>query len=356
MLIREDQTAASITFCRRLFLSAIRKIILSTGMVDFLMVPVNRGLFKMERYAYCNLLVIAITCWVSFLGFRDPSFQAKLIFWPEAILAWGQYYRLITSGFLHLNGYHLAMNMVSLYFFGPLIESVYGPEQFLTFYLAAIIGGNLLALYVHRYHDYRALGASGGVAGIIFAHILLFPGGSISTLYLFPIPIPSWLFAIGYLVGSFYAMQRGMTNVGHDAHLGGALVGLFTAASFHPSAIRYHPWWFAGITVGTVLLFIYLARNPLFLPLEGIDFTKAKGRPATWPKRFSGIFHFTRRKSPTAPVPFSRPEREVDALLRKISESGFDSLTKEEKDMLNEISSKYRRRAARQNPKSGFPL
>jgi membrane associated rhomboid family serine protease len=318
-------------------------------------VKANRSPFEMERYAYCNLLVIAITCLVSFLGFRDAAFKDKYLFWPEAILAWRQSYRLITYGFLHQDGLHLLMNMLSLYFFGPLIERIYGPAQFLAIYLAAMIGGGLLALYVHRYHDYRALGASGGVAGIIFAYILLFPVGSIN-IYFLPIGIPSWLYAIVYLAGSFYSMQRGMSNVGHDAHLGGALVGLFTAASFHPSAIRYHPWWFAGITVGTVLLFIYLARNPLFLPLEGIDFTKAKGRPATWPKRFSGIFHFTRRKSPTAPVPFSRPEREVDALLRKISESGFDSLTKEEKDMLNEISSKYRRRAARQNPKSGFPL
>jgi hypothetical protein len=208
---------------------------------------------------------------------------------------------------------------------------------------------------VHRYHDYRALGASGGVAGIIFAYILLFPGGSINPYFL-PIGVPSWLFAIVYLAASFYAMQRGMSNVGHDAHLGGALVGLFTAASFHPAAVRYHPWWFAGITAGTVLLFVYMARNPLFLPLEGVDFTKAKPRPAGWPKRFASLFHFMRRKTPAAPSPFSRPERQVDAILRKISERGFESLTKEEKEMLNEISNRYRRREARQNPKSGFPL
>ena len=236
-------------------------------------------MFEMERYAYCNLLVIAVTCWVSFLGFRDRGFRDKYIFWPEAVLAWRQYYRLVTSGFLHLDGIHLLMNMLSLYFFGPQIERMYGPVEFLTIYLSAIVGGDLLALYVHRYHDYRALGASGGVAGIIFAHILLFPGGSINFFYGLPFPIPSWLFAIIYLAGSFYAMQRGMSNVGHDAHLGGALVGLFTAAGFHPYAIRYHPWWFAGITVASVLLFIYLAQNPLFLPLEGFDFSKPKPRP-----------------------------------------------------------------------------
>jgi membrane associated rhomboid family serine protease len=332
-------------------------IILSTGVVDFPIVAASRGLFEMENHAYCNVLVMAITCGVSLLGFRDAAFEQKYLFWPEAILAWRQSYRLITYGFLHLDGPHLLMNMVSLYFFGPLIERVFGPAQFLTIYLAAIIGGGLLALYVHRYHDYRALGASGGVAGIIFAYILLFPGGSIN-IYFLPIGIPSWLFAIVYLAGSFYAMQRGMSNVGHDAHLGGALVGLFTAASLHPSAIRYNPWWFAGITAGTVLLFIYMARNPLFLPLEGVDLTKTKARPARGPAWLSirSIFHFTRRKSPAAPGQFSPPERQADAILRKISESGFDSLTKEEKEMLVEISNKYRRRAAREDPKSGFPL
>jgi membrane associated rhomboid family serine protease len=311
----------------------------------------------MESYAYCNLLVIAITCWVSFLGFRDPAFKEKYIFWPEAILAWGQPYRLITSGFLHLDPMHLARNMVCLYFFGPLIERVFGPAQFLAIYMAALIGGSLLALYVHRYHDYRALGASGAVAGIIFAYILLFPGGNINV-YFVPLGIPSWLFAIIYLVGSFYAMQRGMTNVGHDAHLGGALVGLFTAASFHPSAIRYNPWWFSGITLGTFLLFIYMARNPLFLPLEGIDLTQKKPPLTKWPAWLSirNGFNFLRKKNAAASRPFSPSERQADAILRKISESGFDSLTKEEKEMLVEISNKYRRRAVRENPKSGFPL
>jgi membrane associated rhomboid family serine protease len=331
-------------------------IILSTGVMDCSILTTNRSLSDMERYAYCNLLVIAITCWVSFLGFRDPAFEERYLFWPEAILAWRQSYRLVTNGFLHLDLPHLVMNMVSLYFFGPLIERVFGPTQFLTIYLAAIIGGSLLALYVHRYHDYRALGASGGVAGIIFAYIFLFPGGSIN-IYFLPIGIPSWLYAIIYLAGSFYAMQRGMSNVGHDAHLGGALVGLFTAASFHPSAVRYHPWWFAGITTGSILLFIYMARNPLFLPLEGVDFTKAKARPAKRSARFSirSVFSFL-RKSRAAPRLSSRPEQEADTILRKISESGFDSLTEEEKKMLKEISNKYRRRAQRENPKSGFPF
>lgn len=194
------------------------------------------------------------------------------------------------------------------------------------------------------------------MAGIIFAYILLFPGGSINLYFFFG--VPSWLFAVIYLAGSFYAMQRGMSNVGHDAHLGGALVGLFTAASFHPDAIRYSPWWFGGITVATILLFFYMARNPLFLPLDGIDLTRAKPSSARESTEFSlrRLFNFPRRKSPVPAGPSAQPERQVDALLRKISESGIDSLTREEKELLNEISHKYRRRESRQDPQSGFPL
>jgi membrane associated rhomboid family serine protease len=312
----------------------------------------------MERYAYCNLLVIAISCWVSFLGFRSRSFEEKYLFWPEAILAWHQRYRIVTSGFLHLNEYHLAMNMVSLYFFGPLIERIFGPVQFLAIYLAAVVGGNLLSLYVHRYHDYRALGASGGVSGVILAYTLLFPGGRINPYFFVPIAIPAWLFAILYLLASFYGMHRQMTNVGHDAHLGGALVGLFTAAAFHPSYIRYNPWWFAGISAGTGLLLIYMARNATFIPLEGFDFTKPKAPRASEAKRFSfrGLFNFTRRASLTGPKAFVRPDRQIDAILQKISEQGLHSLTKEEQELMKKTSEKYRRRSERNNPESGFPF
>jgi membrane associated rhomboid family serine protease len=304
----------------------------------------------MERYAYCNYAVMAVTCWVSFLGFRDAGFEADYIFWPEAILARRQYYRLLTSGFLHLNWYHLAMNMASLYFFGPLIELHYGPAQFLLIYLAAMVGGDLLALYLHRFHDYRALGASGGVSGIILAHIFLFPGGKIGMMFA-PIGIPSWLYAVAFLLASFYGMQRQMTNVGHDAHLGGALVGMFTAAALHPLVIRHSPRLFAAISVGTALLFIYVARNPLFLPLDGLDFTKKESRPTR--KRF---FLFPRRKSQAPPTTFSRPDRRVDAILQKISAQGLHSLSEEERKLMDEVSDKYRRRAAREKPNSGFPF
>jgi hypothetical protein len=166
------------------------------------------------------------------------------------------------------------------------------------------------------------------------------------------------LYAIIFLLVSFYGMQRKMDNVGHDAHLGGALVGLFTAAAFHPSDILYNPWWFGGISVGTALLIIYVARNPMFLPMEGLDFSRTKAQPSNGSGRFSfrSLFNFTSRKKPPGLGAFDRPERQIDEILRKISEDGLHSLTKEEQALLNKTSEKYRRQSERNKPQSGFPL
>jgi hypothetical protein len=113
--------------------------------------------------APCSLLIILVTCVVSWFGFRSRIFEEKYIFNPEAILAGKDYHRLVTSGFLHAGWSHLLMNMLSLYFFGPPLEYWLGKAQLLLIYFGAIIGGNLLSLYIHRHHDYRAYGASGGV-------------------------------------------------------------------------------------------------------------------------------------------------------------------------------------------------
>jgi hypothetical protein len=201
-----------------------------------------------------------------------------------------------------------------------------------------VVGGNLLSLLVHRHHDYRAYGASGGVSGIILASIFLFPGTSVG-FFLLPIMIPGWLFAILYLAASFYGMKNQVGNVGHDAHLGGALVGLYTAAALHPSIIRGNPALFAAISIGTILLFMYLARNPLMLPAGGLPVPKL------------------RKEARRTDLPeYKQTEREIDAILAKISEQGLHSLTPEEQAVLRQTSDKYKRRATSEKPKSGLTL
>jgi membrane associated rhomboid family serine protease len=295
----------------------------------------------MHRGALCNWLVILITCGFSWAGFAVRGFEERFIFWPQAVLARRQYYRLITAGFLHANGAHLGMNMLSLYFFGPGIELGLGWERFLAIYFAAILGGNLLSLLMHRHHDYRSYGASGGVSGIVLASIFLFPGGSIQFL-LVPVPIPAWLYAFAFLAASFYGMKNQVGNIGHDAHLGGALAGLYTAAALHPAIIRGSPKLFAAISIGAILLAACLAGKSLFRPMGGISLPNLT-KPARTGRR---------RNLP----PHKRTELQIDDILAKISEQGIHSLTAEEQAVLRETSDKYKRRATAEKPKSGLTL
>src|SRR5215469_7143429 len=159
-----------------------------------------------EPVAICTIIIIVLTIFCSFIGFRDPAFAEKFIFSPTEILACKQYYRLFTSAFLHADPYHLLNNMVTLFLFGRILEDAVGPAEFLVIYFAAIVGGSLLSLWLHRHHDYRAHGASGGVCGVVFSYIAMDPHGRILG-HMF-IPMPAWAYGIIFLIASFFAMRR----------------------------------------------------------------------------------------------------------------------------------------------------
>lgn len=286
--------------------------------------------------AFCTWLLIGVTVLVSYLGFRNPEVEEKYIFRPESILADKEYYRLVTSAFLHAGWTHLLCNMVSLYFFAGTLEWAVGRAQFLLIYFGAVIGGNLLSLYVHRHHEYLSYGASGGVCGIIFAYILLFPGAGI-RLYL-AIPIPGWVYAIGFMVVSFAAMTHARDHIGHDAHMGGAIVGLLIAAGLHPEAVVNNLRIFLIVLGLATALLVYLWLNPLLLPLHAF---------------YAGAFRPRERRPKTKRKPESM---EVDAILDKIARSGTGSLTAEERATLEAVSGKLRRRAESQKPKSDLPI
>jgi membrane associated rhomboid family serine protease len=273
-----------------------------------------------------TIAVIAVTCLVSIHGFRDPSFVQRFIFWPEAILREKQGYRLITAGFLHLNWFHLLGNMYSLYAFGKSMEMYIGPVPLLTIYFSSIIGGDLLSLFLHRHHDYRALGASGGVCGVIFASIFLL-GNDVVLLFL-PIPIPAWLYAIAYLLFSFYGIRAGKDNVGHDAHLGGAIIGLAVATAFYPKIVTQHPVLYSAVMGLSIVMLLYILKNPLFLPWQVfVSLSPAHRRPA--------------KPSKPALTPEEQDEQ-VDGILDKLSRSGMGSLTRAEQEILREAARRGR--------------
>ncbi len=265
-------------------------------------------------------VIIGLTIVSSATGFRDPVWRDRFIFAPERILARQEGYRLVTSAFLHADWQHLALNLLSFYSFGTSLESFYGPGLLLLLYLASIIGGSLLSLFLHRHHEYRAYGASGGVSGIIFAHIFLLPGGV--GFPFFPLIVPGWLYAIGFLLISDYALRRGRDNIGHDAHLGGAMAGLWVAAAAHPDAVVARPYFFAGVSGLALALLFLLLRQPVILP-------------GHWFSHW-----LPRRRRPRSAI---EEMRQVNTILEKISRSGIHSLTTAEKRLLREASQKHNR-------------
>jgi membrane associated rhomboid family serine protease len=157
-------------------------------------------------------------------GFKDFSFFEKYKFNIGGIRR-GEQVRMISSGFLHVDEMHLFFNMFTLYFFANEVIGYLGQTQFVIIYFGSLIVGNLLSFYFHKneYH-YSAVGASGAVTGVLYSAILLNPDMSLYMFFI-PIPIPAYLFGIGYLLYSIYGMKKRIGNIGHDAHFGGAIGG-----------------------------------------------------------------------------------------------------------------------------------
>ena len=170
-------------------------------------------------------IILIINILSSIVGFRDRRFFESYSFEINRIRK-GEYYRLITSGFLHVNTPHLIFNMVTLYFFVSFVTYSLGALSFLILYFASLIIGNLLTLVIHfNQPNYSAVGASGAVTGILFSSLLLFPSIELMIFFI-PIPIPGYIFGIGYILYTIYGIGAQTDNIGHSAHFGGAVGGV----------------------------------------------------------------------------------------------------------------------------------
>jgi membrane associated rhomboid family serine protease len=190
-----------------------------------------------------TLILIVGTVAASIYAWSNPEIQQKWMFNPFVVHNAGQYYRFLSSGFIHTNSMHLLFNMIALFFFGGVIERIYentfggiGIFLYLITYLAGIIVSNFKT-YI-KYKDssyYNSLGASGGVASILFASILYRPTASI-CLY-FAICIPAFILGAIYLIYSYYSGKRMSDNVNHDAHLFGSLFGIVFTILLRPTVL-----------------------------------------------------------------------------------------------------------------------
>jgi membrane associated rhomboid family serine protease len=200
-----------------------------------------------------TIAIIAMNVIVSSKGFNDASFFRKYEFHIGSIRA-GEHYRMFTSAFLHADLSHLMLNMITLFFFAPVVVSTLGTVSFLLVYFASLFAGSLLTLFFHKNdYAYRAIGASGAVVGILFASVLIDPDRKINFF------IPGYIFAIFYLLVSIYGMKSKRDNIGHTAHFGGAIGGYFITLTKIPNVIYDRPLVVIGMAIPIVVLFI-LAR------------------------------------------------------------------------------------------------
>ena len=176
--------------------------------------------------------ILIATIGISYHGFNNQDFFRRYMFNVRSVQK-GDYLRLLSSGFLHAGWEHLIFNMISLFFFHRIIIYEMGASVFMLIYLGAIVFGNLFCLYIYRHQPYySAIGASGGVSGIIFAAIALMPELRVNFM-------PGWLFGAIYFGYSVYQMlnPRQGDNIGHAAHLGGAIFGIVVIAFLQPLLI-----------------------------------------------------------------------------------------------------------------------
>ncbi|MEZ4829749.1 MAG: rhomboid family intramembrane serine protease [Bacteroidia bacterium] len=287
---------------------------------------------------HISVALILINVYVSYQGFSQLKslFEDRYIFDVDRILIDRDYKRLVTSGFLHGGWAHLLLNMYSLYIFSAALGTPYiglGILPYLFLYFISLVGGNLTALFVHRNHgDYRALGASGAVSGVMFAAIVIFPGMEISFIYP-PIPIAGWVFALGYVLISIYGSAVRLGNIGHEAHLGGAVTGMIAGIIFRPYAFMAQPWLISSILIFMALFLLVIARKPEYL------------FPGFLKSRLRYLWESRNHKGPQVSAAkgsrrsdFSSREEELNHLLDKLGKLGMKGLSEAERKRLKELS------------------
>ena len=275
----------------------------------------------MTEFGIVGLAILVVTFLVSYQGLRKPEYFDQYAFRIKDILYGRQYYRLLTSGLLHTGWPHLLLNMLTFYWFSSAVEDMVGYRNYALIYFASLLGGSLLSLLLHRRDsDYTAVGASGAISGLVFAAIALFPEMKVG----FPdvLMVPGWLYGLLYVMFCAYGITARLGNIGHDAHLGGGLVGLLTVLLLRPELLHTNALAVGAILLPALAFFVLLLKKPKAL-LTGALFKSAPDYQTV-----DDRYHTGQRNE----------EAELDELLDKISRKGIDSLSAREKRQLEKLS------------------
>ncbi len=190
-------------------------------------------------------IIILITVVLSISALYNQQLMHKLIFNPYMITERGQWYRFLTSGFIHADWIHLLINMLVLWSFGNVVEQYYAAifeEKASFYYLLLYAGGLIISItpsYTRHKHNagYNALGASGAVSAVLFTAILFKP---LDKIYLYGlIGLPGIVLGVAYLGYSYYMDKKGGGIVNHDAHFWGAIYGVLFTILLKPNIVLH---------------------------------------------------------------------------------------------------------------------
>lgn len=207
-----------------------------------------------EKLDIITIVIIGLNVLISYKGFSDRNFFDRFKFNIHGVKS-GEKIRFLSSGFLHVDTTHLLVNMITLYFFADVVIQLLGTGQFALIYVGSLILGNLFSYYFHKDEGhYTAVGASGAVMGVLYSAILLQPNMMLGLFFI--IPIPAYIFGIGYLLYSVYGMKKRIGNIGHDAHFGGAMGGYFITLIMAPILLQLHTLMVVLLLIPLIVLFI----------------------------------------------------------------------------------------------------
>lgn len=184
------------------------------------------------------LTIFLVTIGISiYTIYKNHALLYRMMFSPYEAMKNGKWFTIITSGFVHGDLTHLLFNMFTFYFFAFRLESVIGGINFLIIYFGSMVLADIGSLIKHKDNpEYRSLGASGAISGVLFSSILYFPNSSL-MIFPLPIPIPAPLFGVLYLAWCYFAAKKAQDNINHSAHFIGAAAGLAITVALDFSAL-----------------------------------------------------------------------------------------------------------------------
>jgi membrane associated rhomboid family serine protease len=209
-----------------------------------------------------TLAIIIANVLAFIMGLNNPQIVERMMLITNRVRFFKEWNRTVLSGFAHASPMHIFFNMFTLYSFGPVAEEIYGPIPYILIYIAAIVGGSLFCLLMRwDEHGYAALGASGGLMGVIYSVILVAPSAKLQIFFV-PIGIPGWIFGIIFTIVSIILTQLPRAEearISHEGHLGGAAAGTLVALAFliH-TELEETTWYFVIGGLLPILIFAAL--------------------------------------------------------------------------------------------------